>query len=198
MKKFHLLGAVCVCLWSLSVSTSHAASVWSATLWDDFQYTWDLYVVTSAPDLTDGTQVTGVYLDWTAGGAIDPASLLTSTPIDLAQLSPSDWGSEFISSAVFNALTPDTFGIDFLAASGKQIISSEQGDMSCNDVSCTLSAIENPFVPDEQYQAINPEYSWDSITLSNVATSAVPLPAAIWLFGSGLIGLVGIARRKKA
>ena len=26
----------------------------------------------------------------------------------------------------------------------------------------------------------------------------VPIPAAVWLFGSGLIGLVGIARRKKA
>ena len=29
-------------------------------------------------------------------------------------------------------------------------------------------------------------------------TSAVPVPAAVWLFGSGLLGLVGMARRKKA
>lgn len=28
--------------------------------------------------------------------------------------------------------------------------------------------------------------------------SAVPVPAAVWLFGSGLLGLVGVARRKKA
>ena len=28
--------------------------------------------------------------------------------------------------------------------------------------------------------------------------AAVPVPAAVWLFGSGLIGLVGLARRKKA
>jgi len=28
--------------------------------------------------------------------------------------------------------------------------------------------------------------------------SAVPIPAAVWLFGSGLIGLAGLARRKKA
>ena len=27
---------------------------------------------------------------------------------------------------------------------------------------------------------------------------AVPVPAAVWLFGSGLIGLIGIAKRKKA
>jgi hypothetical protein len=28
--------------------------------------------------------------------------------------------------------------------------------------------------------------------------STVPVPAAAWLFGSGLLGLVGIARRKNA
>lgn len=30
------------------------------------------------------------------------------------------------------------------------------------------------------------------------AVSTVPIPAAAWLFGSGLLGLIGIARRKKA
>lgn len=33
--------------------------------------------------------------------------------------------------------------------------------------------------------------------LFNVTISKVPVPAAVWLFGSGLIGLVGIARRRK-
>jgi hypothetical protein len=28
--------------------------------------------------------------------------------------------------------------------------------------------------------------------------STVPLPSALWLFGSGLLGLIGIAGRKKA
>ena len=28
--------------------------------------------------------------------------------------------------------------------------------------------------------------------------TVIPVPAAVWLFGSGLLGLVGIARRKKA
>jgi hypothetical protein len=31
-----------------------------------------------------------------------------------------------------------------------------------------------------------------------VAPPAVPVPAAVWLFGSGLLGLVGVARRKKS
>ena len=32
---------------------------------------------------------------------------------------------------------------------------------------------------------------------SLVVTSVVPVPAAVWLFGSGLFGLIGIARRRK-
>jgi hypothetical protein len=32
----------------------------------------------------------------------------------------------------------------------------------------------------------------------SVSVSPVPVPAAIWLFGSGLVGLVGIARRKQS
>ena len=28
--------------------------------------------------------------------------------------------------------------------------------------------------------------------------SPVPIPAAVWLFGSGLLGLIGVARRKKS
>lgn len=34
--------------------------------------------------------------------------------------------------------------------------------------------------------------------LDSVSLSAVPVPAAVWLFGSGLIGLVGFARRNNA
>jgi len=36
-------------------------------------------------------------------------------------------------------------------------------------------------------------------SLSNVrAFSVVPVPAAIWLFGSGVVGLIGISRRRRA
>jgi len=33
--------------------------------------------------------------------------------------------------------------------------------------------------------------------LDNIRLAAVPIPAAAWLFGYGLPGLVGMARRKK-
>jgi len=35
-------------------------------------------------------------------------------------------------------------------------------------------------------------------TVYSESAPAVPVPAAVWLFGSGLLGLVGMARRKKA
>ena len=40
--------------------------------------------------------------------------------------------------------------------------------------------------------------SQDGVTFSNLMITAVPIPPAIWLFGSGLIGLIGLAGRKKA
>lgn len=42
------------------------------------------------------------------------------------------------------------------------------------------------------------DYAW-AVHSGNVGSaSVVPVPAAVWLFGSGLLGLVGMARRKKA
>jgi hypothetical protein len=39
----------------------------------------------------------------------------------------------------------------------------------------------------------------NSIALSDPTSLApIPVPAAVWLFGSGLIGLIGVARRKKS
>jgi hypothetical protein len=44
----------------------------------------------------------------------------------------------------------------------------------------------------------NANFDIVSVHLDNyIATPQVPVPAAVWLFGSGLLGLVGIARRKK-
>lgn len=41
------------------------------------------------------------------------------------------------------------------------------------------------------------DYYFDNISIT-ADVNAVPVPAAVWLFGSGLLGLVGVARKKKA
>jgi len=38
---------------------------------------------------------------------------------------------------------------------------------------------------------------WNIRDISYLTSSSVPIPASLWLFGSGLLGLIGIARRKK-
>ena len=38
----------------------------------------------------------------------------------------------------------------------------------------------------------------DGVGFQLVSTTVIPIPPAVWLFGSGLMGLVGVARRRKA
>ena len=47
-------------------------------------------------------------------------------------------------------------------------------------------------------QNIGQSGSTEQANFDNVRLAAVPLPAAVFLFGSGLIGLIGVARRKKS
>lgn len=42
------------------------------------------------------------------------------------------------------------------------------------------------------------EFSYETVDFTLYNPTVVPVPAAVWLFGSGLLGLIGIARRKKA
>jgi len=55
------------------------------------------------------------------------------------------------------------------------------------------------FNTSDGFQGYNVEiggsYAW---AVKSGDVSAVPIPAALWLFGSGLIGLIGVARKKKA
>lgn len=53
----------------------------------------------------------------------------------------------------------------------------------------------NAVVPDGAF--INVAYQLHLEGFVGEGAPAVPVPAAIWLFGSGLLGLVGVARRRK-
>jgi len=55
-------------------------------------------------------------------------------------------------------------------------------------------------IPSGSFKGFNPNFDVTSVHLDSVSVgppSGIPVPAAVWLFGSGLLGLVGIARRKK-
>jgi hypothetical protein len=62
-----------------------------------------------------------------------------------------------------------------------------------NDGDGTLGipvAQEGPFY-DPNYGGFNFNFNLQG------SMTVVPIPAAVWLFGSGLLGLLGLARRKK-
>jgi len=60
-----------------------------------------------------------------------------------------------------------------------------------------LTAADQGTVTSDNVQQLSLVASLSSSGLS-LAPASVPLPAAVWLFGSGLLGLAGIARRKVA
>lgn len=79
-------------------------------------------------------------------------------------------------------------------------------DVACSGGSCTYTSTDgvatNPANPDgiRGYGMIDgpfPDFN-ANFDFTVPETSAVPVPAAVWLFGSGLLGLVGVARRRKA
>jgi len=43
----------------------------------------------------------------------------------------------------------------------------------------------------------NLDFQFDNIVIGEAGVSAVPVPAAVWLFGTGLVGLVSLGKRKQ-
>jgi hypothetical protein len=72
--------------------------------------------------------------------------------------------------------------------------------MACSTANCdggSYTASYAAIVPDDGSTNFgNVAYTLE--LTGTITPSAVPVPAAVWLFGSGLLGLVGVARRKKA
>ncbi len=62
----------------------------------------------------------------------------------------------------------------------------------------TTNTLVGGFVSGVTFLAQTPEFIGASVDLTDLTSpTVVPVPAAVWLFGSGLVGLAGIARRKK-
>jgi hypothetical protein len=106
---------------------------------------------------------------------------LGTGPGSYYSLMGTNWGSQA-------PMIPD------VGAVGSSLYFMEAAQGSCasgfGGISCPVSAAANlTFAPGQ----------WNLSTggvLSYNVVSAVPVPAAMWLFGSGLLGLVGVARRR--
>ncbi len=87
---------------------------------------------------------------------------------------------------VFDIVAKDIFGNVLDSFYG----TTNDGD-SAGPITLSGSGIRSLFWQD-------PGYGFAAIDNITISTSAVPVPTAVWLFGSGLIGLVRFTKRKKA
>jgi hypothetical protein len=106
-------------------------------------------------------------------------------------------GSVTIANASNSALTDilvDTAQHDYSASMG--VFATQAG---LNPASTISKLNLNFFAYGETYGNVSGvAHSTSSVWFDNVNVSAVPVPAAAWLFGTGLVGLIGVARRKTA
>jgi hypothetical protein len=69
-------------------------------------------------------------------------------------------------------------------------------DFSTFDINPLFMGLENLFIEDFEVEfdlgpsLVTIQYDYDPVTV-------VPVPAAVWLFGSALVGFAGLSRRKK-
>ena len=67
------------------------------------------------------------------------------------------------------------------------------------DVTATgYSAVTVIPMVDGPFPSFQATFHIDDLSRVGVKPNEVPIPAAAWLFGTGLLGLIGVARRKKA
>ena len=96
---------------------------------------------------------------------------------------------------------PDSFGtsLDFTTwASGNYFLSISADFNNAEDAFGNNQSDSSFFTTEDVLGTAFSNFNGGSFTSFDYQVSTVPVPAAVWLFGSGLLGLMGVARRRKA
>jgi len=203
MKKFRLLGALCTFTLVTLANTAQANMI--------YQYTGNTFDTISdttppASSFTTSMSVTGSFtvslalspmgLTDISGSVLaysfsDGRSVLNETNSQIAAFMVGTDGNGQIDTWWITVMEPDSYS----GVGDQRVLISTQNDpgQSVTDWGWLYEC----FVPlGGTSCAANLDYGEN--TFNPGSWSTVPVPAAAWLFGSGLLGLVGLARRKKA
>jgi hypothetical protein len=95
-------------------------------------------------------------------------------------------------------LSYDIFWEKARLSSGGTIIDTWEVDTGTEVLTITsLTELNNSGILSLTLKAVLGDFYFDQATLNAQAVSTIPVPAAVWLFGSGLLGLAGFARAKQ-
>ena len=213
-QKKHTLGiAIAIALGSTSLTVS-AALTSSATLSFDINYSY-FGIDTNGDGSIDPAEKTpigsfnGIHI-----GTTQLASGSHSGPVDGTESPNIDQPWEFFGNTgmhqttspitvlndfgTYKELDMSGWGVTWNGIPSIPLVQTSSALISCSTSSCSDSST---YTLDAAFHV--PE-SGTGFTTVNYAlhleghVSNVPIPAAAWLFGSGLFGLIGIARRKKS
>lgn len=147
---------------------------------------WDATGLMNAIDLglQAGDVISGTNLNRDGSFYADVGSAIPASDINWPALNQ---GPAPIATTMLNTTTLCTYLVDCMnnAFSG--------GVGFTDDGIAGSPLVDGPFVGMQASLDIG---SGNSLTV--VSVSAVPVPAAVWLFGSGLVGLLAVARRRKS
>ena len=251
MKKSRLLGAVCVCLASVSFNAS--ATVVPVSIVDNGTYVTDTVTGWDWLDLTQTVNMSydlvisemgtgGQFEGWSYATRSELGTLWTAYGGDANYYS--GWSTQ--NDGLFDLVSDDNYYSEWSAENNGlfDVVASFEGDLYCNEnpsscgtgegfshwitadiatqadlnlhpgghltigdrLAASLFDLDRP--PDNyaltqdyanlQQETVLDTFAWPTYGSAHYRVSAVPVPAAVWLFGSGLLVLVSMARRKKA
>ena len=154
-------------------------------------------LIVSAPTYTAGgdgetTRTIGqtVPINWDTSGAFPTITITDITAITLG----ATWTGGHNSGGYTVGLIPAGSGSNELVS----FLASPQGDIYDSLAGAPGNAVFGTFIATSVDDPAFDPVIGSAFGEMVFAATAVPLPAAVWLFGSGLLGLIGIARRKKA
>jgi hypothetical protein len=99
---------------------------------------------------------------------------------------------------MYNVYTIDLAGFFADLADGSALISLALAGPGLQTCTFVLICPGAPVVSDTAFNGANLIFSSLTIETLDTTIPAVPLPAAVWLFGTALIGLAGFGKRRKA